>query len=41
LKASKDVITAKGVLLPKAEKVQVKITVQKGLIQLDKVIFSE
>jgi uncharacterized lipoprotein YajG len=41
LKASKDVITTKGILLPQAEKVEVKITVQKGVIQLDKVIFSE
>ncbi|MDR2730389.1 MAG: glycoside hydrolase family 5 protein [Treponema sp.] len=41
LKASKDVITTKGILLPEAEKVKVKITVRKGIIQLDKVIFSE
>jgi hypothetical protein len=39
LKASKDVTTTKGVLLPKAEIVPVKVTVRKGAIQLDKVIF--
>jgi hypothetical protein len=41
LKASKDIITTKGILLPEAEKVQIKVTVQKGVIQIDKVIFSE
>jgi hypothetical protein len=40
LKASKDVTTTKGIILPKAESVQVKVTVRKGTIQLDKVIFN-
>jgi hypothetical protein len=39
LKASKDVTVTKGILLPKAEKVQVKVTIRKGAIQLDKVMF--
>jgi len=41
LKASKDVITTEGILLPKEKKVQVKAEVKKGVIQLDRVIFSE
>jgi len=41
LNASADIITTKAVMLPKEDKIPVKIAVCKGKIQLERIIFSE